>query len=221
VLLYYITDRIQFPGTENERRALLLQRIKENAGMGVDFIQLREKDLCARDLESLARAALENIHGSRTRLLINSRSDVALAVGAHGVHLRSDDISPAEVRNIWRAAGSKANPVIAVSCHSEDDVIAARNSGADFVVFGPVFGKASANDLQASKPMGLEQLRRVCQHGLPVLALGGATAENAQDCLDAGAAGIAGIRFFQPLHDRCGRSGFAGVPGGGEWNQDH
>ena len=196
MLLYYITDRAQFPGTDNERQTRLLECIKQYARAGVDFIQLREKDLCARDLESLARAALENIGGGRTQLLINSRTDVALAVGADGVHLRSDDVSPTEVRNIWGAARPKTNPVIAVSCHTEDEVIAAKNSGADFVVYGPVLGKVS-DTVQPSEPIGLAQLRHVCRHSIRVLALGGVTEENGRACVDAGAAGVAGIRLFQ------------------------
>jgi thiamine-phosphate pyrophosphorylase len=205
VLLYYITDRTQFPGTESKRQARLLECIETNARAGVDFIQLREKDLCSRDLESLARAAMKSIAGCRTRLLINSRTDIALVVGAAGVHLRSNDISAAEVRNIWRAPKANTTPVIAVSCHTEDEIVAAKSSSADFVVFGPVFGKLSSTDAQASKPTGLAQLRRASQHGIRVLALGGVTAENVQSCIDAGAAGIAGIRLFQQKNTALSR----------------
>src|SRR5213595_110766 len=95
-LLYYITDRMQFPGDESSRRKQLLAKIAEAARCGVDFIQLREKDLSTRELELLAREAIcvvrENSQ-SNTQLLINSRTDIALAVGLNGVHLRSDDIS--------------------------------------------------------------------------------------------------------------------------------
>src|SRR5208283_2413423 len=101
-LLYYITDRSQFRGDENARRRALLAKVGEAARAGVDYIQLREKDLGARELEMLARDALSAVRNStplrtenrelRTRLLINSRTDVALAAGADGVHLRSGDI---------------------------------------------------------------------------------------------------------------------------------
>src|ERR1700722_17183718 len=108
-LLYYITDRTAFPGDELSRRRRLLQKIEEAARAGLDYIQLREKDLPARDLESLAREAVQIIarrkttnRDPRTALLINSRTDVALAVGADGVHLRSDDVPPEEVRTMWR-----------------------------------------------------------------------------------------------------------------------
>src|SRR4029077_13574446 len=103
--LYYITDRTAFPGDELARRRRLLEKIREAAIAGVDFIQLREKDIPTRDLETLAREAVSAIaqlrienRELRTFLLINSRTDLALAVQADGVHLRSDDISPQEVR---------------------------------------------------------------------------------------------------------------------------
>jgi thiamine-phosphate pyrophosphorylase len=205
LLLYYITDRSKFPGSELERRDLLLRKISEAASAGIDYIQLREKDLPARELETLSRQSAQIIHqaSSSTRLLINSRTDVAIAAGAHGVHLTSTDISPIDVRKIWRGAEA-SEPIIAVSCHSEADVIAAesasdrvaagvraRPGSAEFVVFSPVFDK------QGSTAAGLDQLRKVCQYRIPVLALGGVTAENAHLCIEAGASGIAGIRLFQ------------------------
>lgn len=174
----------------------------------VDYVQLREKDLSGRALESLAKDAAQLIRESRssTRLLINSRTDVALAAEARGVHLPSNDILPADVQRIWREARDPRQPIIAVSCHSEADVIAAesasdrvaadvhvRPGSADFVVFGPVFEKPGATGM----PAGLDHLRQVCRHPIPVLALGGVTAENAHLCIEAGASGIAGTRLFQ------------------------
>ena len=196
MLLYYITDRTQFPGTESGRWERLLNKIAEAALGGVDFVQLREKDLSARDLKLLARNAMARIResGSRTRLLINSRTDVALAAGAEGVHLRADDISPENVRKIWRESGGAGNPVIAVSCHCDAEVEAAEESNVDFVVFGPVFEK---NLGPKTKGVGLDDLHRVCRHKIPVFALGGITLENARLCAEAGAKGIAGIRLFQ------------------------
>jgi thiamine-phosphate pyrophosphorylase len=196
LLLYYITDRTQFPGGERERRERVLAKITEAARCGVDYIQLREKDLPSRDLELLAREAMERIRtaGSKTAMLINSRSDVALAVGANGVHLSSKDISPNEVREIWRTAKGAAEPVVAVSCHAAAEVMAAEKASADFVVFGPVFGK---NDIPETRATGLDLLRSVCRSKIPVFALGGVTAENAALCVDAGAKGVAGVRLFQ------------------------
>lgn len=195
MLLYYITDRKLLGDNERQQRERLLEKIVQAARAGVDYIQLREKDLNARELESLAREAVRVIGASngQTRLLINSRTDVALAAGAGGVHLTSNDISPAEVRTIWRNADGPGEPVIAVSCHGEAEVIAAEEAGASFAVFGPVFQKAGVAD----HPTGTAQLRAVCLHRIPVLALGGVTAENARQCTEAGAKGVAGIRIFQ------------------------
>lgn len=193
LLLYYITDSKQFPGSAGEQREQVLAKIAEAARADVDYIQLREKNLASRGLEALARAAIEAVRNNsgKSRLLINSRADVALAIGADGVHLRASDISPADVRRIWRSAGSTAEPVLGVSCHDESDVVAAKAAGADFVVFGPVFGKGDA------AATGIRALRVACAHGTPVLALGGITVESARSCMKAGAAGIAGIRMFQ------------------------
>src|SRR6267378_3115643 len=150
-LLCYITDRAQFPGDESARRGALLVKIAEAACCGVDYIQLREKDLTARELEVLAREAVAAIRENSlttnhktptTRLLINSRTDLALAVDADGVHLPSDDISPSEVRRIWSKCGAGAParepPVITISCHTKADILRAESDGADFAVFAPV-----------------------------------------------------------------------------------
>jgi thiamine-phosphate pyrophosphorylase len=191
LLLYYITDRMQFSGTEAQRRQRLLDKISEASGARVDYIQLREKDLSGHDLECLAREAVNRVrHAGNSRLLINSRADVALAVGVDGVHLRSRDISPADVRRIWNQAQT---PAVGVSCHSEAEVLQAEQADATFVVFGPVFEKRGG----ISDPTGLDSLRRACNRKIPILALGGVQKENARLCVAAGAAGVAGIRLFQ------------------------
>ena len=186
LLLYYITDRSQFAGTEAAQRSRLLRKIHESAVAGVDFIQLREKNLSTRELELLACDALGAVEGSKTRLLVNSRSDVALACGAHGVHLRSDDISAAEARLVAKGVGSW---LVFVSCHSTAEV--SRASEADLAIFAPVFEK------KESRPAGIQGLREACQFGVPVIALGGVTVANTRSCIEAGAAGVAGIRLFQ------------------------
>jgi len=212
ILLYYITDRTAFAADEPTRRLRLLEKISEAARAGVDYIQLREKDLSASDLESLAREAASIIHEAvptahhplSSALLINSRSDVALAAGAQGVHLRSDDPSPREVNAIWQesaaarcGAGTSARQLsrqallIAVSCHSPAEVNEAAANGADLAVFAPIFEKKDR------VPVGLLPLTQACQSKIPVLALGGVTLANARSCLEAGAAGIAAIRLFQ------------------------
>ena len=200
MLLYYITDRSQFPGDEAARRRRLLETIAQAARCGVDYIQLREKDLSARELETLARAAIRGLRTGnqqlKTALLINSRTDIAFACGAHGVHLRSHDISPAEVRKIWTkcGAGALARVTVGVSCHSPAEVAAAAAQGADFAVLGPIFEKIAAS---GTGPAGLDALCLASREKIPVLALGGVTVQNAGACMQAGAAGIAGIRLFQ------------------------
>ena len=200
MLLYYITDRTQFPGAESERVDRLLNKIAEAAHAGVDYVQLREKDLPTRELESLAQEAAQAIRDSRsrTRLLINSRTDIAIAAQADGVHLTSNDISPVDVRKIWHAAHGQDEPVIVigVSCHNETEVIEAKRAAADFVVFGPVFEKRAAGELSRAGT-GMDQLRKACQHQIPVIALGGVTQDNARSCVEAGASGVAGVRLFQ------------------------
>jgi thiamine-phosphate pyrophosphorylase len=200
VLLYYITDRTQFPGDEAARRRQLLDKIAEAARAGVDFIQLREKNLSTRDLESLVRAAVVVVRENsqlETRLLVNSRTDVAIACGADGVHLRSNDVSPSEVRNVWMEVGKTRelnSPAIGVSCHTLAEIARAASQQASLAVLGPVFEKQG--DLQ-TRFTGLESLTEACSHKIPVLALGGITLKNARACVDAGAAGVAGIRLFQ------------------------
>lgn len=196
-LLYYITDRTQFGDDEDLRRRRLLETVGEAARCGVDFIQLREKDLSTRELEQLAAEAAGTVArsspqqaGSRTKLLINSRTDIAIAVGADGVHLRSEDVSPSDVRAVVR----RNNFIIAVSCHTPAEVARAAAEGADFAVLAPVFEK---KDAPATPSAGLDSLRQACHHNIPVLALGGITIENARLCVEAGAAGVAGIRLFQ------------------------
>jgi thiamine-phosphate pyrophosphorylase len=229
-LLYYITDRAAFPGDERTRRLRLLDKIAEAVSHGVDFVQLREKDLPAREIASLAREAMNIINQlitenperrkeQRTAFLINSRTDVAMAVAANGVHLPADDISPKEVRAAWKCGGgvpfdmlkagsarelSPHDPLIGVSCHSPQEVLQAAANHATFAVFAPVFEKRvfekkvfEKKDSPATSPDGLDALREACRAEIPVLALGGVTLQNASSCLRAGAAGIAAIRLFQ------------------------
>ncbi|HKT50220.1 MAG TPA: thiamine phosphate synthase [Candidatus Angelobacter sp.] len=192
LLLYYITDRTQFPGTSAQQQERLLEKISECAAAGVDYIQLREKDLTTRELERLAVRAMGAISGkSRTSLLINSRLDVALACGAHGVHLPSNSLPASEARAILMRAG-QSRPIIGVSTHSAAEVATAEAHGADFVVFGPTFEKNGT-----ANRSGLQELAAVSRRSMPVLALGGISLENAEQCLVAGASGIAGIRLFQ------------------------
>ena len=209
MILYYITDRAAFPGDEASRRRLLLEKIAEAARARIDYIQIREKDLGARDLESLVREALQVIRETKlhtahdplsTSLLINSRTDVAMAAQADGVHLRSDDVGPQEVRAVWHNSwggntlAAAGNPLISISCHSSQEVMEAAADQATLALFAPVFEK---KDIPGAQLAGLENLREACRSKIPVLALGGVTRKNAGSCFAAGAAGIAAIRLFQ------------------------
>lgn len=175
---YYITDRKAVGGFRP-----LLEVIRDQMHLGVDFIQIREKDITARELFEFTLAVLEVRDGEvrshlPAKILINSRADVALATGADGVHLPAD--APQQTLN---------GLMVARSCHTLDEI---KRTNASFVTFGPVFespGKAP--------PLGLDALRAACQLGKPVYALGGVTWDNAAQCMSAGAEGIAGIRLFQ------------------------
>jgi len=200
MLRYAITSRAFYPGNEIEQQAALLRQASRWVADGVDLIQLREKDLPATDLAALAREILKAIAlaTSSTKLLINSRADIAIATGAHGVHLTASprELTPAQVRRLYASANLPA-PVISISCHTVQDVQRARDNHADAILFAPVFEKNIAGET-ISPGQGLNQLRAACLAASPirVYALGGVTLENAPACLDAGAAGIAGIRLF-------------------------
>jgi thiamine-phosphate pyrophosphorylase len=205
LFLYYITDRRQLSTNHDESVRLLLKRISAMASADVDAIQLREKDLSARELVELGRRAAEIVHQAnstrasrvRTRLLINSRVDAAVACGADGVHLRSDDVSAADARVVLAQAGV-SSPLIGVSCHTVQEVSLAEGHGADFAVYGPIFGKAGSKVPSAGIPgLAAACKRKAAEHPMPVLALGGITAANVVNCLKAGAHGVAGIRLFQ------------------------
>jgi len=197
--LYYITDRNGFPGDETARRRQLLNKIVEAARAGVDYIQVREKDLTSGELEAIGREAVRTVRQANreTRLLLNSRTDVALAIDADGVHLRGDDVSPREVATIQSLVDQDERVesfLTIVSCHSVDDVRRAESEGTNFAVLAPIFGKQAHPPGQA---LGLESLKIACRGNLPIFALGGVTLENARDCIEAGAVGIAAIRLFQ------------------------
>ncbi len=194
-MLYYITDRNGFGGSDSQRHAALLHRIAEAARAGIEFIQLREKDLSSAELELLAREALHVIrdNSNDTKFLINSRADVALAVGADGVHLTADSPPADVVRAAWMLH-TRQHPLVGVSAHSVADVQRAEANGASFVVLAPIFEKVPT----CVNGIGLTALRSACEASqIPVLALGGVNLTNALSCLNARAAGVAGIRLFQ------------------------
>jgi thiamine-phosphate pyrophosphorylase len=203
MLLYYITDRNSLAGTRAQQRSRLLVKIAEAALAGVDYVQLREKDLPPRDLEPLARDAVRAVraNSATTKLLINGRADIALASGADGVHLPAGNLSVSDVRVQWMQ-NSDREPALGVSAHTIAQVRAGADDGADFAVLAPIFEKANTG----VPGIGIDALRAACASTPPaesatehfaILALGGVTLANAGACLAAGAAGVAGIRLFQ------------------------
>jgi thiamine-phosphate pyrophosphorylase len=184
------------------------------ADEGVEFVQLREKQLAAGELVRLAAAMLAGLRevGGKTKLLVNGRADVAVAAGADGVHLtsRAGELTADQVRRVFATAGA-GKPVVSVSCHTLAEVRRAVAGCADLILFGPVFEKCVLHPNGQRTPIGgpgagvvvvagvgLERLREACAAagGTPVLALGGVSWESAGLCVEAGAAGVAGIRLF-------------------------
>jgi thiamine-phosphate pyrophosphorylase len=157
----------------------------------IPLYQIREKTLQAWALYDLTTRAVEITRGTKTRLLVNDRSDIACATGADGVHLTTYSMPPDVVRKMY---GPEF--LIGVSTHSREEVVAARDAGADFVVFGPVFETESKRAFR--EPQGLDRLREVTRAAgeFPVLAIGGVTLDNVADCFAAGASGVAAIRLF-------------------------
>jgi thiamine-phosphate diphosphorylase len=184
-LYYYITDRKQL------RRGLLLQSIRRNVAAGVHFVQIREKDLNDGELFDLTRRAVAMVRHTRCRVLVNGRADVALAAGAHGIHLPSTGLNVADIRS-W----APASFIIGRSVHSLREARAAAADGADYLLLGPVFPTESK--LKYGNPLGLGRFRRIAdQVRIPVFGLGGIAPEFIPQVIQAGAAGIAGISLFQ------------------------
>jgi thiamine-phosphate pyrophosphorylase len=168
-------------------------------------VQLRAKSLEAGALADLGRRILRDIAKTGsiyTKLLINGRADVAVAIGADGVHLtaREGELTPQQVRAVFAHAGRPA-PLVSVSCHTLEEVTRARDQRADYILFGPVFEKRVGDEV-VQGGAGLEWLREACKiaASVPVLALGGVTEQTIPFCLQAGARGVAGIRLFAQCH---------------------
>lgn len=201
-ILCYVTERRSLfaPSGVAAERALV-EKIEAIAAAGVDWVQVREKDLAGRQLAELTREAIAR--SGSTRVTVNDRLDVALTEGAGGVHLGESGMPVAEVA---RWVGSQCpvrgsgNFLIGASCHSLESAMAAVRDGTDYIFFGPVF--ATPSKAQFGEPQGAKKLAAVCSavHA-PVIAIGGITVENAAECIVAGAAGIAAIRLFQNATD--------------------
>jgi thiamine-phosphate pyrophosphorylase len=180
--LYLITNRRQLPAGRT-----LLDTVEAALSAGVRMVQLREKDLPARELFTLAQQLRQVSRRYGALLLINDRIDVALAVEADGVHLGGQSLPVAVARQLLGP-----QRLLGVSTHFRTEIDAAAAAGADFVTFGPVY--ATPSKAAYGPPQGVEKLRAACAGApLPVFALGGIDAARCSEVLAAGAAGVACI----------------------------
>jgi thiamine-phosphate pyrophosphorylase len=194
-IVCYVTDRKALRTTDQV--GSLLAKIRRARTAGVDWVQVRERDMAARELLELANAAI-GVRQDDARILVNDRLDVALAAGASGVHLGSASV-PARDAVRWLQEGKlPAGFLVGVSCHRLEEAREVEAAGASYVFFGPVFDTPSKKPY--GPPQGIAKLAEVCSAvRLPVIAIGGVNEQNAMQCLGAGAAGIAAIRMFQSL----------------------
>jgi thiamine-phosphate pyrophosphorylase len=210
-ILCYVTDRKSLPGSSgSDWLTSILEKIETLATAGIDWIQIREKDLPGRVMAGLVREGLTRVSKVQnggsvpSSLIVNDRLDIALAERAAGAHLGENSLPIAEAKRLPVAEQTAQqigpNFLIGASCHSLSAAQAAAASGADYIFFGPIF--ATPSKAAYGAPQGLDRLEEVCNAvAIPVLAIGGITLENATSCFSAGAAGIAAIRLFQDARD--------------------
>lgn len=184
---YAISSGVATDSNFEGSRSRLIEQVKMLAVHEVSFFQIREKNLSARNLHTLAADCARVLENTGTRLLVNDRADIAASVGAFGVHLASNSLPVNVVRDGF---GNKL--AVFVSTHSSNEVENAFAAGAGAVVFGPIFPTPGKSDL-----VGLDKLRAITESSeVPVIAIGGFDHENCRSAINAGAAGIAGIRAF-------------------------
>jgi thiamine-phosphate diphosphorylase len=194
-IICMVTDRRQLPDPSDRR---LIRLVTSASRAGVTLVHLRERDLDDRRLLVLARDVVAAVSQSGTRVVVNDRLDVALASGAHGVHLREDSVSADRVRQMVPEGF-----LVGRSVHSAEQAARATGTGVDYIVMGTVYGTPSKPG--GTRIAGLTGLAEAC-HAFsgPVLAIGGVTADNVGDIAATGAAGIAAIRLFaELLTDDC------------------
>ena len=194
-IVCYVTDRKALRTGAGVRE--LLDRIHIAVDAGADWVQIREKDLAARELLGLAREA---VAAGSARILINDRLDVALAAGADGVHLGHASLPAREVVSWCRRGNAPPDFLVGVSTHSLEGAKEAERDGASYTYFGPIYETPSK--IPFGVPHGVAELASVCSAiRIPVIAIGGVNESNAAECLRAGAAGMAAIRMIQGAED--------------------
>ena len=189
-LICLVTDRhrVDPPGAGS-----LLRLIGHAAMAGVDIIHVRESGLDDRQLAGLVREVLAAVAGTPARVVVNDRTDIALATRAHGVHLRADSISAARVRQL-----APAGFLVGRSVHTRSEALAAAHSGVDYLVAGTVYPTQSKPE--GSPLLGLAGLADLVRAvDVPVLAIGGVVADNVWDIAASGAAGVAAIGLFASI----------------------
>jgi thiamine-phosphate pyrophosphorylase len=195
-ILCYVTDRKLLAGREDGAGAGVLAKICEAIAAGVDWVQVREKDMAAGELLRLIQEAARAGGGARTKIIVNDRLDAAIAASAAGVHLGRESVPVSEVVQWCRQGNAPREFMVGVSCHSVTEARDAESAGASYVIFGPIFDTPSKRAF--GEPVGIAQLALACAAlKIPVLAIGGIDVRNARECFRAGAAGIAAIRMFQ------------------------
>jgi thiamine-phosphate pyrophosphorylase len=200
-----VTDRKALVGDKS--LPALLDGIRAAAAAGVDWVQIREKDLPARELFTLVKEAVSlasvrpgSARPHSTKMIVNDRLDVALAAGAAGVHLGHASAPAREVVRWSRAGNAPADFLVGVSCHSLEGAQEAESASASYTYFGPIYETPSK--IPFGKPHGIEELAQVANAvSIPVIAIGGINESNAAECIRSGAAGIAAIRMVQDVRD--------------------
>src|SRR5437867_7673690 len=179
--LFLVTDRHQ---TKGRPLVPLLQRVLTAAAPA---IQLRERDLSARELVTLAFEVQAVTASRRSQLLINDRIDVALALEGVGVHLRGNSLPVSVARQLLGV-----QRLLGVSVHAVEEVLSAQSQGADYIVLGPIYETPSKQ--MFGPPLGIHTLERACRLvRLPIIGIGGVTAARAREMRRAGAFGVAVI----------------------------
>ena len=196
-IICYVTGREALGAEDSGEK--LLARIRAAVAAGVDWVQIRERDMTARELLALTKAAIAAASG-KARILVNDRLDVALAAGAAGVHLRATSVPASETVRWLRANHAPGDFLVGVSCHSLEEARQAQEAGASYVFFGPVFETPAKKKF--GPPQGVAKLGEACRSlRIPVIAIGGINEANGVECLQAGASGVAAIRMFQEMRE--------------------